>query len=245
MKELTFTSGEGQLRGERLPTREETFLRIGSVCAILGAIVSVAAGVGFGNLTNESTVETVLQYLASRPRWYWPIVHLGFVFGALLWVGAFIALARSLTGGALGWLGAVSIIMGATIHIVDSSISGFGLAALAHDWAAAPATEQTSLVQDSHTLLQVLGGTWASVLSFFHGLPFILSGLAVARSLQYPSWLGWVGVIGGAGSLVAGVMMFIGASFVPSWLFIVFALIVSLWMVAIGVLMWRRASNIR
>jgi hypothetical protein len=29
-------------------TREQMFLRIGAVCAILGAVVSVAAGAGFG-----------------------------------------------------------------------------------------------------------------------------------------------------------------------------------------------------
>jgi hypothetical protein len=34
--------------------REQIFLRIGAVCAILGAVVSVAAGRGVGNLTAEA-----------------------------------------------------------------------------------------------------------------------------------------------------------------------------------------------
>lgn len=55
-----------------------------------------------------------------------------------------------------------------------------------------------------------------------------------------PAWLGWVGV---AGSLVAGVMMFLRSGLVPGRLFIVFALVVSLWMVAMGGLMWRRAGT--
>src|SRR6266540_6145773 len=57
------------------------------------------------------------------------------------WVGAFLALACSLTRGpaqSLGWLGAASVILGAAIHIVDSSISGFGLTVLAHAWRALP-----------------------------------------------------------------------------------------------------------
>jgi hypothetical protein len=176
--------------------REEarkTSLRIGAVCTILGAVVSVAAGIGFGNLTNESGAGTVLRYIASRPDWYWPTVHLGFILGALLWVGALTALAGSLaqgTGWTLGRLGAASVIVGATIHIVDSSINGFGFGALARVWAAASASEQTSLQSTGDALLWILGGTWASVISYFHGLPFILFGLAVVLDQGYPAWLG-------------------------------------------------------
>ncbi|MCA1737445.1 MAG: hypothetical protein LC740_01045, partial [Actinobacteria bacterium] len=83
-------------------TREQAFLRIGAVCAILGTILSVAAGTGFGNLTNELATEPVLSYVASRPSWYWPAVHLGFILGALLWVGALTVLSGSLVQG-VGW----------------------------------------------------------------------------------------------------------------------------------------------
>jgi hypothetical protein len=144
---------------------------------------------------------------------------------------------------ALAWLGAASLIVGAAIHVVDSSVSGFGLAALASAWASASAPEQPNLLRVGDTLLYVLNGTWPSVHSYFHGVPFILSGLAVARSARYPAWLGWIGILGGAGSLVGGVLMFLGVSLGSERLFIVFAQLVSLWMVAMGVLMWRRVST--
>jgi hypothetical protein len=226
-------------------TREQMFLCIGAVCAILGAVVSVAAGAGFGNITNELGTEAVLRYLASRPAWYWPTVHLGFILGALLWVGALAALASLLTRGAswaLGRWGAASVIVGATIHVVDSSINGFGLAHLADAWVAAPASEQANLLLAGRALLWILGGTWASVLVLFHGVPFILFGLAVVLDRSYPTWLGWFGFVGGFGSLFFGVTMFLGVSLVPEGLFIVFALVVSLWMVVMGILMWRHAD---
>ena len=227
---------------------EQTLLRIGAVCAILGALVSVAAGIGFGNLTNETTTEAILSYVSSRPYWYWPAVHLGFILGALLWVGALTALSGSLVQGvgwALGRWGAASVIVGAAIHIVDSSINGFGLRALADAWAAAPSPEQVSLLGAGDTLLWILGGTWASVVSYFHGVPFVLFGLAVVLDRSYPAWLGWVGVVGGAGSVASGIMMFLSVGTFPGRPYIAFALVVSVWMVAMGVLMWRRAGATR
>ena len=234
------------MREEARLTREQAFLRIGAVCAILGTILSVAAGTGFGNLTNELATEPVLSYVASRPSWYWPAVHLGFILGALLWVGALTVLSGSLVQGvawALGKWGIASVIVGATIHIVDSSINGFGVTALANAWAAAPALAQESLLRAGDMLLWVLGGTWASVVSHFHGLPFVLFGLAVTLDRSYPTWLGWVGFVGGAGSLASGMMMFLSIGLFPGRLYIAFALVVSLFMLVMGVLMWRRANT--
>jgi hypothetical protein len=225
---------------------QRALLRIGAMCAILGALVSVAAGIGFGNLTNEHGTVEVLQAIAARQRWYWPLVHLGFIIGAFLWIDAFIALATSLQRGlswALGWLGAATLIVGAAIHVADSSISGFGLTALANAWVDAPRTEQPNLLRIADTLLYILHGTWPSVHGFFHGLPFILSGSAVALSQRYPPWLGWAGTVGGAGSLVGGVLMFFGAGLASERFFIVFAQLVSLWMATMGVLMWRLATR--
>ena len=226
--------------------RERTILRIGAVCAVFGAVVSVAAGMGFGNLTNEYGTEQVLRTIAARPRWYWPTVHLGFVVGAFLWVGAFVALAASLergAGWAVGWLGAATITVGAAVHVADSSISGFGLNALAGAWASASASEQSNLLRAGDTLLYLLNGTWRSVHSYFRGVPFVLSGLAVALSGRYPAWLGWVGVAGGTASFLGGVLQFLGVVPGSERLVIVPAQVVSLWMVAMGVLMWPRVST--
>jgi hypothetical protein len=226
--------------------RELMLLKIGALCAILGSVISVAAGMSFGNLTNEAGTESILRTIASRPSWYWPVVHLCFIIGAFLWVWAFIAIANSLTRGVswvLGWLSVATIILGAAVHVVDSSISGFGLTALADAWTAAPVSEQTSLLRIGDGLIYILNGTWPSVHSYFHGVPFILLGLAVSFSSRYPAWLGWVGVVGGLGSLVGGLLMFLGTEIGRERVFIVFAQIVSLWMIVMGVLMWRRANE--
>jgi Domain of unknown function (DUF4386) len=228
---------------ETSQVRERIFLRIGAFGAIVGAIVSVAAGMGFGNLTNELDAEQVLQFISARPDWYWPSVHLGFIVGAFLWVSAFVALAVSFSRGAswaLGWLAAAAVVVGAAVHIVDSSISGFGLSALARAWASAPPSERAHLVRSGDTLLYILNGTWPNVHSFFHGLPFVAAGAAVALSRRYPAWIGWVGAAGGAASLLGGVLQFVGVIPHEERFVIVPAQVVSVWFVVVGVMMWRR-----
>jgi hypothetical protein len=227
--------------------QERMVLRIGAIGAIVGAVVSVAAGTGFGNITNEFGTEQVLQMLAARPRWSWPAVHIGFIVGALLWVGAFIALALSLretASRALGWSAVAVVVIGAAVHVVDSSVNGFGLSALSARWATATAAERSDLLRLGDGLLLVLNGTWASVHSFFHGVPFILAGAAVASGTRYSRWLGWLGVVGGLGALLGGLMLFFAAELGTERFFILFTLVVSLSMVLLGTQMWRQASSL-
>jgi uncharacterized membrane protein YphA (DoxX/SURF4 family) len=62
----------------------------------------------------------------------------------------------------------------------------------------------------------------------------------VALSGRYPAWLGWIGVIGGAGSLVVGIAMLFG---VQTQLAVPFAVVLSFFMVVLGWLLWEQASR--
>lgn len=218
-------------------------LRVGGVCAVVGAVVSVAAGSSVGAAGMEGT-EAALRFVAARPQWYWPTGYLAFIAGALLWVGAFTAFVGYTSPGAgrvAAGLAAASAVVGATLHTVDGVVNGFALNTLARAWANAPAGEQAELLETGRLLLWILDGTWAGVITFFHGVPFVLIGLAVMLDARQQSWLGWVPALAGAGSIVAGVADLLAWDSFPDPLFIFFAVIISVWMVAIGVLMWRRA----
>jgi hypothetical protein len=224
---------------------QRTLLQIGAAGAVLGTIFQVAAGTGSGNRPDSSDVEAVLRWLADEPNWYWPAVYFGFIFGALFWVGAFVAIASSLHQGpswALSRLAVAAAIAGVAMHIVDGSLNGVGLRLVADDWAAAGGAEQAAVLRDGETLLAILEGTWASVIMVYHGLPFILMGLAVALSRRYPAWLGWVGFAGGAGSLAAGIAMFATEDVSPVF-FIAGALVISLFMLVMGILLWGLAME--
>jgi hypothetical protein len=228
---------ESQQRlGERL------LLQIGAVAAIIGTILQVAAGTSQSSLLGGAA-DVALESLARQPDWLWPVVYLGFLLGALMWIGALVALASTLTAGAAWALGRLAVaagIVGATLHAVDGALNAVGLAGLARAWDVANQGERVALIQSGDLLLRMLDATWAGVIILFHGAPFVLAGLAVALSRSYPAWLGWAGVIGGAGSLVIGVAMFFGAA--PAGLAVPFAVVLSLFMVVLGWLMWNQTQ---
>jgi hypothetical protein len=53
-----------------------------------------------------------------------------------------------------------------------------------------------------------------------------------------------VGLIGGVGSLLCGIPMFFAKYFVSLDFFVAFALLLSVWMVVIGVHLWSRADEL-
>jgi hypothetical protein len=79
----------------------------------------------------------------------------------------------------------------------------------------------------------------------FAGVPFILLGIAVALNDVYPWWLGWIAAFAGLGSVAAGlVQAFTGEPTIASLvLTIIGPTIISLWVLAMGVLMGRRATR--
>jgi hypothetical protein len=224
------------MRTQRAAAGEPIVLRIGGGCAILGAIAQIAAGALFGNRTGEGGVE-MLRFLAGQPAWYWPLAYLCFIAGAVLWVCAFVGIAAATREGAswaLGLLALATIVIGATMHVVDASLNAGALPMLADAWRASPADEQGALVQEADGLLRILGGTWATVITLFHGVPFVLSGLSLAWSNRFPWWLGWIGAVGGAGSLIAGLAIFFHVPGFPIGVYVPFAIVISVYMVIAG-----------
>lgn len=70
------------------------------------------------------------------------------------------------------------------------------------------------------------------------GLSVALYGLTLVSGSSYPRWIGWLGAVAGVGWLVGAILIrfdVIVPSMALAWT----------WMVALGILMWRRAASIR
>ena len=228
------------------PSLEEwSIFRIGAVAGIVGSLLAMV-----GNLLHPATPtgnpEGVARTIAQSENWV--LVHLVIVVGLILMLGALVALSRSIEGGvpgALAWLGSIAAVAGVTVGVVLVIVDGVAAKHLAEAWEAAPPEEAAAALR---VILAEEAINFALAALFnilFAGVTFILLGLAVAWSGEYPGWLGWVVVIAGVGSVPVGLVQAytgesIGFTRIAT---IIFPTLITLWVVGMSVLLLRKAGR--
>ena len=222
---------------------DRTLLRIGAVLAMVGAIAFMV-GQSLGPTVDPDDTAAFLQDTAESTTSVGGYL-LRFVGDALL-VGALVALYRSITegpGAELARLGFATALVALAVNAVWLGIQGFATKELAEAWVNAPAEEKAAAFRVAEAVQHMVVGV-ASLGSVLYGTAILLYGLAVALSNTYPRWLGWVAVVVGLGAAVAGLLLFlIGASLGTLIPYALFSFLSMLWVLVMGVLMWRRAST--
>lgn len=236
-------NGDATGTAERI-SRERSFLRMGGICAVVGGLGFLAVGAMHGDLPDDS-VEAALRYVADRPQWY--ATHLAGIVCVLLWVAAFAGVAQSLRSGhgwVLGRLATLSMAIGAAVFALDYTIDGYAFKRVADAWVAASGQDADTQLRIAEAMFAVLYGTVTASATWTLGLPFLLLGLAVAAGSTYPRWLGWAAVVTGSGSMLGGMATFLGwdAGFVVA---LGIHAVSSVWLGAMGVLMWSRGRSAR
>src|SRR5829696_3935280 len=192
--------------------------------------------------------EGVARTIAQSANWV--LVHLVIVVGLILMLGALVALSRSIEGGvpgALAWLGSIAAVAGVTVGVILVIVDGVAAKHLADAWEAAP-SDQAAAALRVVVAEEAINFALASLFNIlFAGVTFILLGLAVASSGEYPVWLGWVVVVAGVGSVPVGlVQAYMGESIGFTRIAtIIFPTIITLWVVVMSVLLWRKAGKSR
>jgi hypothetical protein len=226
-------------------SEEGGIIRIGAVAGILGSLLAMV-----GNLLHPATPigdpQGVARTIAQSESWV--LVHLVIVVGLILMLGALVALSRSIEGGvagALAQLGSVAAVAGVTVGVVLVIVDGVAAKHLADAWEAAPPEEAAAALRVVVAEEAINFALAALFNILFAGVTFILLGLAVAWSGEYPGWLGWVVVVAGVGSVPVGLVQAytgesIGFTRIAT---IIFPTIITLWVAGMGVLMWRKAAS--
>ena len=76
--------------------QQQVLLRIGAGCAIAAPMVLAASFAPHGDLPTDVSTEAALRFVADHSAWL--VIHLLTIVAALIWLGAFTALA-----GTLAW----------------------------------------------------------------------------------------------------------------------------------------------
>ena len=145
------------------------------------------------------------------------------------------SLTRIAAAGAIA-----SLALAAALQAVD----GIALKNMVDAWAAAPASQKEGIFHAAFAVRQIEIGL-ASMLSLAWGLTTTMYGVALLGDERYPKWFAGVAIVGGVPTMVAGVVMaYTGFSGLAMAINMPANLLLLLWMLALGGLMWRRGGAV-
>ena len=216
------------------------------LCAIASVVGALTLFIG--TLLHPSSADpndplaAFAEYAANGP---WVASHLMQLLGILFIVAALVLLSRRMSdgGGAiwahLGLVGAgASLAVAAALQAVD----GVALKLMVDRWAAAPAGDKEMLFLAALAVRQIEIGL-ASIFSLLMGMTATVYGISLVLDRRFAKGLGWLAILGGIPIGVSGIIMaYTGFSDLAMTINLSASSLLLLWMLVMGVWLWRRAS---
>lgn len=225
---------------------QASFYRIGAVAMIAGTILALVFNVVHGRASDATNTEAQLRLAADKGPWIG--IHLGLFVGVLLITGGLLALSRSLdweVGSAWARFAAAGALIGGTLFAALMATDGIVLKHVADSWAAGGA-DRAALFQLGHLVRESNAALLSLWTIEFLGGTLLMYGLALGHSALYPRWAGPAGVGLGVAGLLDGAALALGGFTFGAFNvgFTVVSILATVWLFALGVLLWRRADKL-
>ncbi len=222
---------------------EHNTYQMGSVTAIAGVLtLFVGTLLHPANADPNDPLAAFTEYAADRP---WVASHIMQLFGIILIVVALVLLSRRMaTGSGARWaaVGVAGAVAGLAVAAALQAVDGIALKMMVDRWAAASAADKGMLFLAAFAVRQIEIGL-ASMFSLLMGMTATIYGVALLSDRIFPKWLGGLAILGGLPIAVAGmVMAYTGFSDSAMTLNLVGSSLLLVWMLFVGVWMWRAAS---
>lgn len=221
-------------------TDDRALIRIGSVSAIVGAALGMVANILHPRSPNIEVTQAQIETVAASDIWLTD--HLALLVSSVLVLGGLIALRRSITGqpgAAWAEFGFAGALVSTAVLVVLFGLDGIASKVVHNAYAAAPSAGALAIAE---MMEEIDIGLFSTFIIVYFGVTLLLYGLGVALSDDFPRWLGWVAIVLASASLITGlVQAYTGLSvLVTNMVFASLASFLSLWLLIMGVLMWRR-----
>jgi hypothetical protein len=218
-------------------TAVATDVRIGAAAGVIGSLLGAIANILHPDVPDEA--DAGAQVIADSRIWV--PVHLTVAIAILLMTIGLAAIRSSIEPGwpaAWAVYGLLAAVVGVTVGIVLMAADGVTAKYASLDWTQ---THDAAALQVAHFAERVSFGLVAMFNLTFAGATFLLYRLATVASARFPTWLGWVAVLAGVGSIgVAAVQAETGESSpTVEVLTIVFPTVITLWTALMCVLAMR------
>lgn len=225
---------------------QRTPLGIGAVGALGGGILTLVGNVLHPREAGQlEDVETFLNVAAGSQIWV--IDHFLILIAVSMLLAAFFGLGRSFTSDvAHAWarFAWTASIVGVVFALALMVTEATAVAAVADQWATVTGAEQDMALAAGSALFELSLAFSVGAMLFLFGATPLLFGVAMLKSDDYPSWIGGAGMIFGSVALAAGTLQILTqqTTLTQFVLFPVAAIGVTLWIVYVGVLLWRRSN---
>ena len=219
-------------------------LKSGGACLIAGSVIFAILRTLHGD-TPAAEAAAALNFVRTRP--IYAAVHVFAVLAALVSLIGLLALTRSLIrpgSWLIGQAAVISATIGLAIFGVESTSEGLALTELSREASNADPSQQAELVRAARAVAAATHGPSLVAMALLVGLPLLLFGIAIVLD-EYPSWLGWAGIVIGGITAVAAVGLFLVPSLFPGFLLygVLGSVVAQLWLLAIGIVMLRRGHR--
>jgi hypothetical protein len=214
--------------------------RIGGVTAIGGAVTLFVATL-FHPMSADPNdpMAAFAEYAADR---FWVASHLGQFLGVALLCVSLVALSEAMEAGLpatwarVGVIGtAASLAVAAALQAAD----GVALKVMVDRWIRAGGEDRVPAFEGAFAVRQIEVGM-ASLLSVLFGLTVIAFGVSMSFSRRFPKWLGCLALLGGLGTLAAGVVQaYTGFSELAMMVGMPANTTLLVWAMVAGVHLWR------
>jgi hypothetical protein len=223
---------------------DEHLSRVGGIAAILGVVVLVAATMLHPmNAHPGNAPAAFAEYALDK---YWVATHLGQLLGVVLIAAGFVALSWTLRAGRAGaWalLAGLTAVASMSLAAALQAVDGVALKFMVDRLSSASPEALAVVFEGAYAVRQIEIGL-ASLMGALFGLTILLYGVAILLSSVAGVWLGFLGVLGGAATLVSSIVQahtglsdFAMTTSMPS------TLLVLLWSVFMGIFLLRRAAS--
>jgi hypothetical protein len=220
--------------------------RVGAVAAIGGALLLMITTYLHPVGADPNDAQAAFAEYAADSLWV--ASHLGqFVAVAVLSV-ALVALATTIDGGrAAAWARVGVRGVSATVAAAAAlqAVDGVALKLVVDRWAQASGEARVLAFEAAFAVRQVEIGL-ASLLSVIFGLTVSVFGIALLLSPRFAPWSGWLGLVSGGATVTAGVAQaYTGFSTVAMSMSMPASVLLLIWVVVVGVRLWRLAPELR
>lgn len=214
--------------------------RAGAACAITG-VVALFVGTLLHPMQADpnQAAAAFKEYAADH---LWVASHLTQLAGVALMVISLLLLAaqlRNSKGSTLAWIGAAAALVSLALAAALQAVDGIALRNMVNAWANAGASQKEMVFQATFAVRQIEIGL-ASLFCLFMGITACLFGGALFNNPDYSKSFAGLAIAGGAFTFTGGMAMaYTGFSDLTMTLNMPANLILLVWMLMLGVKMWR------